>query len=95
MLDEYGDPIVIDPDDVELILVEGTYSQHPSLKKYYDYKIFLTCEREEQTRRLRNREGDYYPTFDRVWRALEETYFAACGTEAAADLVVDTTGFFG
>ena len=95
VLDEYGDPIVIDPDDVELILVEGSYSQHPSLKKYYDYKIFLTCEREEQTRRLRNREGDYYPTFDRVWRALEETYFAACGTEAAADLVVDTTGFFG
>ena len=73
VLDEYGDPIVIDPDDVELILVEGTYSQHPSLKKYYDYKIFLTCEREEQTRRLRNREGGYYPTFDRVWRALEET----------------------
>jgi hypothetical protein len=29
-----------------------------------------------------------------VWRALEEAYFAACGTEAAADLVVDTTGFF-
>ena len=31
VLDEYGDPIDVDPDDVELILVEGTYSQHPSL----------------------------------------------------------------
>lgn len=78
-----------------LTLVEGTYSQHPALAKYYDYKIFLTCEREEQTRRLRAREGDYFPTFDRVWRTLEERYFAACGTEGAADLVVDTTGFFG
>ncbi|WP_325199712.1 uridine kinase family protein [Oscillibacter sp.] len=77
-----------------LAIVEGTYSQHPSLAKYYDYKIFLTCEREEQTRRLRVREGDYFPTFDRVWRTLEERYFAACGTEGAADLVVDTTGFF-
>lgn len=77
------------------LIVEGTYSQHPSLAGYYDYKIFLTCDREEQTRRLRAREGDYYPTFDRVWRTLEERYFAACGTEAAADLVVDTTGFFG
>lgn len=77
-----------------LMIVEGTYSQHPSLAKYYDYKIFLTCGREEQTRRLRGREGDYYPTFDRVWRTLEERYFAACGTEAAADMVVDTTGFF-
>lgn len=77
-----------------LTIVEGTYSQHPSLARYYDYKIFLTCEREEQTRRLRAREGEYYPTFDRVWRTLEERYFAACGVEAAADLAVDTTGFF-
>ena len=77
-----------------LTIVEGTYSQHPSLAKYYDYKIFLTCDREEQTRRLRAREGEYFPTFDRVWRTLEERYFAACGTEQAADLVVDTTGFF-
>ena len=94
VLDEWGEPVEIDPDDVELILVEGTYSQHPSLAGCYDYKIFLTCDREEQTRRLRTREGAYYPTFDRVWRTLEEKYFTACGTEAAADLVVDTTGFF-
>lgn len=77
-----------------LTIVEGTYSQHPSLAKYYDYKIFLTCGREEQTGRLQAREGDYYPTFDRIWRTLEERYFAACGTEGAADLTVDTTGFF-
>lgn len=94
-LSEYGEPIEIDPNDVELILVEGTYSQHPSLAGFYDYKIFLTCGRDEQTRRLQAREGDYFPTFDRVWRTLEERYFAACGTEEAADLVVDTSGFFG
>ena len=94
VLDDYGEIVEIDPDDVELILVEGTYSQHPSVARYYDFKIFLTCEKEEQTRRLQAREGDYFPTFDRVWRALEEKYFAACGTEGAADLVVDTTGFF-
>lgn len=86
---------VLDRRADRLLIVEGTYSQHPSLARYYDYKIFLTCGREEQTRRLRAREGDYYPTFDRVWRTLEERYFAACGTEAAADLVMDTTGFFG
>lgn len=78
-----------------LTIVEGTYSQHPALAGSYDYKIFLTCDRDEQTRRLRAREGEYFPTFDRVWRTLEERYFAACGTEGAAGLVVDTTGFFG
>ena len=77
-----------------LRIVEGTYSQHPGLAEYYDYKIFFTCGKEEQARRLRAREREYYPTFDRVWRALEERYFTACGTQAAADLVVDTTGFF-
>ena len=95
VLDEYGEAIEMDPDDAALILVEGTYSQHPSLSEFYDYKMFLTCEREEQTRRLRAREGSYYPTFDRVWRTLEERYFSACGTRAAADLTVDTTDFFG
>ena len=95
VLDEYGEEIEMDPDDAALILVEGTYSQHPSLSEFYDYKMFLTCEREEQTRRLRAREGSYYPTFDRVWRTLEERYFSACGTQAAADLTVDTTDFFG
>ena len=77
-----------------LTIVEGTYSQHPALAGFYDYTIFLTCDREEQTRRLRAREGDDFPTFDRVWRTLEERYFTACGTEGAAGLTVDTTGFF-
>lgn len=89
-----GEPIEVDPDDVEMILVEGTYSQHPALAGYYDWKLFLTCEHEEQTRRLQAREGDYYPTFDSLWRALEERYFAACATEAGADLTIDTTNFF-
>lgn len=88
-----GEPVELNGGS--LTIVEGTYSQHPALAGYYDYKIFLTCDQEEQTRRLRAREGDYFPTFDRVWRTLEERYFAACGTEQAADLVVDTTGFFG
>lgn len=87
-----GDPVEL---RAPLVVVEGTYSQHPSLAGRYGYKIFLTCDREEQTRRLQAREGDGYPAFDRVWRTLEERYFAACGTEAAADLVVDTTGYFG
>ena len=77
-----------------LTIVEGTYSHHPSLADSCGFKIFLTCDRNEQTRRLRAREGEYYPTFDRVWRTLEERYFIACGTEQAADLVVDTTGYF-
>lgn len=91
---EYGALVEIDPGDAKMILVEGTYSQHPSLAEYYDYRLFFTCGKEEQTHRLRLREGDYYPTFNRLWRALEETYFASCGVEAAADLTVDTTGFF-
>lgn len=89
-----GEPIETDPDDVEMILIEGTYSQHPSLAKYYDWMLFLTCGHEEQTRRLQAREGDYYPTFNSLWRALEERYFAACGTESKAHMVIDTTNFF-
>lgn len=77
-----------------LLIVEGTYSQHPSLARFYNAKLFFTCAREEQTRRLQLREGDYFPTFDRIWRTLEERYFTAYGIESGAGLVVDTTNFF-
>ena len=43
-----------------LTVIEGSYSHHPALNAPYDLKIFLTCERQEQRRRLMIREGDYF-----------------------------------
>ena len=75
---------------VPLIIVEGSYSQHPALAAYYDLKIFVTCSSEEQEKRLRTREGERYGNFVRRWIPLEEGYFAEYGIEAKADFEVVT-----
>lgn len=76
--------------DSRLTVVEGSYSHHPALAGYYDRKVFLTCEKEEQLERLQRREGDYFPRFLNIWIPLEEQYFRAFGIEEGAHLRVDT-----
>ncbi len=74
-----------------LTVIEGSYSHHPALEAHYDLTIFVTCEREERLRRLKVREGDYYPTFQKLWIPLEEQYLGQCGAEDRADIKFDTT----
>ena len=40
-----------------LVILEGSYSHHPLLAGYETLRVFVTCSREEQTRRLQAREG--------------------------------------
>ena len=74
-----------------LVILEGSYSHHPILAGFYDLKVFVTCSKEEQARRLQAREGERYENFVRRWIPLEEAYFAQCRIEALADLLWDTT----
>ena len=73
-----------------LVLVEGSYSHHPSLADCYDLRIFLRCSPEEQARRLQVREGERYPLFIQRWVPLEEGYFARDRIQEQADLVLMT-----
>lgn len=75
-----------------LILMEGSYSQHPTLAEFYDLRVFVTCSKAEQTRRLLAREGERYPNFASRWIPLEEGYFTQYRIEEQADLIFDTTG---
>ena len=74
-----------------LYILEGSYSHHPILAGFYDLKVFVTCSKEEQSRRLQAREGERYENFVRRWIPLEEAYFAQCRIEALADRLWDTT----
>ena len=73
-----------------LTVVEGSYSHHPTLAGYYARKVFLTCEKGEQLRRLQEREGAYFPRFLNIWMPLEERYFQAFQIVKNAQLIVDT-----
>ena len=76
-----------------LTIIEGSYSQHPVLEATYDCRVFLTCEKQTQTERLRRREGDYYSMFESRWIPLEESYLAQFPICKDA-FYIDTTDFF-
>ena len=74
-----------------LVILEGSYSHHPLLRPYETLRVFVTCAKPEQTRRLQAREGARYAYFAARWVPLEEGYFAQYGVAESADFVVDTT----
>lgn len=77
-----------------ITLVEGSYSMHSKLIKYYDLKVFLTVDKEVQLKRIEARNPDKVTDFVKRWIPLEEKYFSACHPEMNADLIFDTTKLF-
>ena len=65
----YLPPVSCQP--ARLVIVEGSYSHHPALADCYDLRVFVTCSKAEQTRRLQAREGARYPAFAQRWIPLE------------------------
>lgn len=50
-----------------LLIIEGSYSQHPELSSYYYDKIFIDISEEEQKKRLIARERENFETFTSLW----------------------------
>ena len=70
------------------VIVEGSFSLHPDFGRYFDYGIFLTVSKDEQIKRLTEREGDVSVFLSR-WIPLEEAYFAKYSVKDRADIVID------
>lgn len=74
-----------------LVILEGSYAHHPMLCGCETLRVFITCSKAEQTRRLRQREGERYAAFAERWIPLEEGYFTAYSIPQCADAVLDTS----
>lgn len=86
----YKEPVRVLVQDV--YLVEGSYSCHPALRDFYDVKIFLTVNAQEQMARIRRRNGEERAAmFRQIWIPLEEHYFRSCSVEQKCDLYFDTS----
>lgn len=69
-------------------IVEGVYSMHPTLIDMYDLKIFLSLEKEEQSRRILQRSGaKLHKRFLDTWIPLENLYFNTFKIREQCDLV--------
>lgn len=74
-------------------IIEGSYSCRPTLYSFYDLRIFLTVDPEEQIRRIRKRNGEEKAKmFQKRWIPLEEQYFAQVPVQERCDMTFDTTG---
>ena len=72
----FGEPIIVEMKKINI--VEGSYSCHNNLYEHYDYRIFLTVDKEEQMRRIITRNGkDGAKIFKEKWIPLEEKYIAS------------------
>lgn len=72
-----------------LTVVEGSYSMHPALGRYYDCAAVLTVDQAEQRRRIEERNPAFAPKFFDIWIPLEESYFAAFRPEERCDFTVE------
>lgn len=87
---DLGTPVTVKATPITVI--EGSYACHPSLFKYYDLRIFLTVDKEEQMRRILKRNGpEKAEMFRNRWIPLEEHYFSSFEPEDRCQLVFDMT----
>lgn len=72
-----------------LVIVEGAYSTHPDLVKYYDYTVFLKIDPEKQMERIKKRNTpEQASRFFKEWIPLENTYFGKTDAKGRCDTVI-------
>lgn len=87
---EFSAPIKVKTKN--LAIVEGSYSLHPVLRNYYDYKIFITVDPKVQYERILKRNGkEKLQDFLNKWIPMEEHYFEELDIKNKCDLILDTT----
>ena len=73
-------------------IIEGSYSLHPALRGYYDIKVFLDIDDQEQAERILKREGSRAERFFKEWIPLENLYFDACKVRECSDFLLSKNG---
>jgi len=83
----YGKEISLPKSNI--LIVEGAYSCHGELWDCYDLHIFLTVPKEEQRKRILQRNPHNAGDFFTKWIPMEECYLADGRVERNAELVFE------
>ncbi len=72
-----------------IIVIEGVYSLHPKFQKYYDLKVFVEIDRDQQLRRILHRSGEkMLQRFKSEWIPLEDKYFEDLNIKNCVNLFI-------
>jgi len=74
----------------DVIIVEGSYALHKELRDYYDIKILLKVDKNEQIKRLTERNPKLIDRFVNEWIPLENIYFEEEKLNEIVDYIIDT-----
>lgn len=75
-------------------IIEGSYSCHNDLYEYYDLRVFMTIDKDEQLRRIAMRNGEEaVKTFKEKWIPLEEKYFEIFGISERCELILSNGAY--
>ena len=84
-----GEPVPVVPSPI--CVVEGSYSLHPNFDQFYDLRVFLTLNKEEQLKRLLKRSGpEKLKRFQNEWIPMEEKYFDFFKIQEKCDFVFNS-----
>ena len=81
----------VDIDINEILILEGSYSSHPSLEKFVDLKIFVDIDEDLQLERLKKRNPNTYDKFLSMWVPFENNYFKELDIKNKSDLVLSVS----
>lgn len=74
------------------VIIEGVYSMHPELSKYYDLSLFLDISPEVQRKRiLRRNSPQMAERFFTTWIPMENRYFEETGVPKRCDMRLTVT----
>ena len=72
------------------VFVEGAYSMHPTLEKYYDLSVFLDISPKIQRQRIEKRNSPAFAKrFFEEWIPLENIYFDKTDIKKRSDLIIE------
>lgn len=73
-------------------IIEGAYSMHPELLKFYDYRVFMDIDESSQRSRIIKRNStELQKRFFNEWIPLEDKYFKSFDIKNSSDLIIGNT----
>ena len=76
----------------KLVIIEGAYSMHPDLVKYYDFSVFLDISSALQRERIKKRNTPALANrFFEEWIPLEKKYFSTMQIKETCDMQISVT----
>lgn len=89
--DRWGEEVALDVPPAGVLVVEGCGSSVGAAGEHADVRVWVDADRGVRMRRGIARDGETFRPHWERWAAQEKAVFASDGTQARADVVIDTT----